>query len=390
MELSLPALITCSISMSLLSIILYIALRWNYLLKKVGILSVYILMILTIIRGCFPLDIYKPGLTKTYESLVIIPAIQKIIMTPVTYENHHSFSVLDLIIIMWIVIGSFLFIKKSVGYYRLKQKISQMPRLSSNNINQVYQRAFLNVFKSKNHNIEVIKMEGISTPAAFGLFHPVILLPNIEFTETELYCVLLHELIHIKHRDWGIKVIMDFISCIHWWNVCVSILLPSMLQQIQELYVDHSMEAIVPTQNRLDYANSILKTLRHAQSNRKQVMDQTSYYALCNMSNKKNLRQRFYYIEKWKHKKKSNTFIAFAVILFIFSFTFVFEARNLPEYDQNGDDVFYLEKDNSYYLKNGNFFDLYLNGEYFYTTEDLTQVPNDFKDLPIYEKGDFK
>ena len=86
--------------MSLLSIIRYIALRWNYLLKKVGILSVYILMILTIIRGCFPLDIYKPGLTKTYESLVIIPAIQKIIMTPVTYENHHSFSVLDLIIIL--------------------------------------------------------------------------------------------------------------------------------------------------------------------------------------------------------------------------------------------------------------------------------------------------
>ena len=96
------------------------------------------------------------------------------------------------------------------------------------------------------------------------------------------------------------------------------------------------------------------------------------------------------YIEKWKHRKKSNTFIALASILFMFSFTFVFEARNLPEYDQNGDDIFYLEKDNSYYLKNGKCYDLYLNGEYFFTTEDLAQVPNDFKDLPIYEKGDFK
>lgn len=81
MELSLPALITCSISMSILSIIIYIALRWNYLYQKAGILSVYILMILTILRGCFPLDIYKPGLTKTYGSLVIIPTIQKIITT---------------------------------------------------------------------------------------------------------------------------------------------------------------------------------------------------------------------------------------------------------------------------------------------------------------------
>ena len=390
MELSLPALITCSISMSILSIIIYIALRWNYLYQKAGILSVYILMILTILRGCFPLDIYKPGLTKTYGSLVIIPTIQKIITTRIAYENHRIFSVLDLMIIVWIVVGTFLFIKKSVGYYRLSKKISQMPRSSSQNINQVYQKAFQKIFKRKNYHFEVIEMKEISTPATFGLFHPVILLPRIEFTETELYCVLLHELIHIKHRDWVIKVIMDFISCIHWWNIFVSILLPSLLQQIQELYVDHSMETLVPAQNRFDYASSILKTLKYTQKSQKKMTAQTSYYALCNLSNKKNLQQRFNYIKKWKHRKKSNIFIALASILFMFSFTFVFEARNLPEYDQNGDDIFYLEKDNSYYLKNGKCYDLYLNGEYFFTTEDLAQVPNDFKDLPIYEKGDFK
>ena len=143
----------------------------------------------------------------------------------------------------------------------MSKKISQMPRSSSQNINQVYQKAFQKIFKRKNYHFEVIEMKEISTPATFGLFHPVILLPRIEFTETELYCVLLHELIHIKHRDWVIKVIMDFISCIHWWNIFVSILLPSLLQQIQELYVDHSMETLVPAQNRFDYASSILKML---------------------------------------------------------------------------------------------------------------------------------
>lgn len=390
MELSLPAFISCSISMSILSIVLYIALRWDFFFPKVGILSVYISMILTILRGCFPLDIYKPRLTKTYESSVIIPAIQKIIETPVAYVSQHSFSVLDLIIIAWIIIGTFLFIRKFVGYFHLNWTISQMPKSSSQNINQVYQKAFLKVFPNKNVNFQVIEMKEISTPATFGFFHPVILLPDIEFTDTELYCVLLHELIHIKHRDWGIKVVMDFLSCIHWWNIFVSILLPSLLQQIQELYVDHSMEAMVPIQNRLDYANSILKTLKYTQNNGKQMTEQTSYYALCDLSNKKSLQQRFHYIKKWKHKKRSNTFIALAALLFMFSFTFVFEARNLPEYDQNGDDIFYLEKDNSYYIKNGKYFDLYLNGEYFYTTEDLTQVPKDFKDLPVYEKGDFK
>lgn len=62
----------------------------------------------------------------------------------------------------------------------------------------------------------------------------------------------------------------------------------------------------------------------------------------------------------------------------------MFEAFNMPEYDENGDKVFYLIKDNSYYLKNGDKYDLYLNGEYFDSVDDLEKEPDDFKDLPVY------
>ena len=65
------------------------------------------------------------------------------------------------------------------------------------------------------------------------------------------------------------------------------------------------------------------------------------------------------------------------------SFTFVFERSVRQEYDTCGDEVFYFVEGNSYYIKNGKRFDLYLDGRYVYTTNEII---DDFKNLPIYEE----
>ena len=41
-----------------------------------------------------------------------------------------------------------------------------------------------------------------------------------------------------------------------------------------------------------------------------------------------------------------------------------------------------MDTEDSYYIENGKNFDLYLNGEYVYTTPTIIQ---DFKKLPIYK-----
>jgi uncharacterized repeat protein (TIGR02543 family) len=60
-----------------------------------------------------------------------------------------------------------------------------------------------------------------ATPMLVGLVRPMIILPDKEYTETELRSVLLHELIHLRRRDIVVKW-LSFAACaLHWFNPLV-------------------------------------------------------------------------------------------------------------------------------------------------------------------------
>lgn len=56
-----------------------------------------------------------------------------------------------------------------------------------------------------------------------GILKPVIYLQK-EYTENELYLILKHEMIHIVRMDLLIKLLQEFVSCVHWFNPLVHLL----------------------------------------------------------------------------------------------------------------------------------------------------------------------
>jgi beta-lactamase regulating signal transducer with metallopeptidase domain len=66
----------------------------------------------------------------------------------------------------------------------------------------------------------------ISAPLAYGLFHPVILLPkSIDWTDTtRLNYILAHEITHIKRLDSLWKILLAAVLCMHWFNPLVWLL----------------------------------------------------------------------------------------------------------------------------------------------------------------------
>ena len=106
-----------------------------------------------------------------------------------------------------------------------------------------------------------------------------------------------------------------------------------------------------------------------------------SAYAINNISSEEKLKQRILSITSAHSKKTSVLVIIISFLLFVTSFTFVFEAFNIPRYDENGNRVFTNVEGNSYFVQNGGSYDLYLNGEYVYTTDTII---SNFKDLPVY------
>jgi len=58
----------------------------------------------------------------------------------------------------------------------------------------------------------------ISSPFMTGLVRPVLLLPDIQMTETQLEHVLSHEMVHFKRGDIYYKWFVSLVSCLHWFN----------------------------------------------------------------------------------------------------------------------------------------------------------------------------
>ena len=52
---------------------------------------------------------------------------------------------------------------------------------------------------------------------AIGIIKPVIFLQK-KYADKELYWILKHEIIHVIRKDLWIKLFMEFICCLHWFN----------------------------------------------------------------------------------------------------------------------------------------------------------------------------
>ena len=64
----------------------------------------------------------------------------------------------------------------------------------------------------------------ISSPLLMGFFHPCIVLPRAELSETDFYYTVLHELIHYKRRDMLYKWLVQAAVCLHWFNPLVHLM----------------------------------------------------------------------------------------------------------------------------------------------------------------------
>lgn len=66
--------------------------------------------------------------------------------------------------------------------------------------------------------IEYKTCPGISSPMMVGFFRPVILMPSIQLSENELIFILRHELTHFKRHDLWYKTIVLAATVLHWFN----------------------------------------------------------------------------------------------------------------------------------------------------------------------------
>ena len=161
---------------------------------------------------------------------------------------------------------------------------------------------------------KVVFSQWVSSPAVFGVFRPVILMPAPDakcLSRRETHHILLHELAHIRRGDliiYGLNVVLQIV---YWFNPLVW-LGRRQLQHLRELCCDATVGRILRDKT-ADYKQTILETARRLLA--KPIKPGMGLLGL--FENANHLAARLNWLEKspWKHRRLRIGVICGVIIL---------------------------------------------------------------------------
>lgn len=145
----------------------------------------------------------------------------------------------------------------------------------------------------------------VSSPAAVGLFQPMIAVP-LDFSADQAYYVFLHEATHIRRRDALYKWTVEIAVCVHWFNPVVR-LLRKEIARACELSCDEAVIRRLDGERKRIYGNVLLDTLRS------HIAPSGAEMALPLSENAKWMKERLGEIMGFKRKSRGSAFAAAAV-----------------------------------------------------------------------------
>lgn len=229
------------------------------------------------------------------------------------------------------------------------------------------------------------------TPFIYGIFHPVIVLPDSVHSKEELFYILSHETAHYYNHHTLYKFLCSLLEVIYFWNPLVKIFVKE-INRIIEISVDSKVIAPLEPLGRLDYSKS-LTSMARTLAEQKITPAFTATYnptktddSRLNKSSKtkSSLSQRIQMIIGSPDKIKTlapNGLVSSLLLIgaLMISLVFVFEPYRIC--DENEVGTFTSETRNLFYIINTDgTYDLYLDGKYFATKSEILD-----SSIPIYD-----
>lgn len=157
--------------------------------------------------------------------------------------------------------------------------------------------------------VQVVESPEAASPMIIGLFRPVLILPEEAYSDEELFFILKHELIHLRHRDVYFKLLFVAACAVHWFNPFVWLMQKEAVVDM-ELYCDESVIQGINYAGRKAYTETLLSTL-HRQCAKRTVLS-TQFYG-----GKKIMKKRFRNILSGKGKKNGAVLLLCAIVMTI-------------------------------------------------------------------------
>lgn len=154
---------------------------------------------------------------------------------------------------------------------------------------------------SNGKNVEFACSDYIRTPMLFGVFKPVIVIPEYGYCakgkEKKLRNILLHEVTHYKRADLIYKWFVIAVKSVHWFNPTVYFISRE-IDQSCELSCDERVICNMSKFDRRDYGNTLLELAATTANNREASKSMVTTFC----DKKEALRLRLMNIKNYKRK----------------------------------------------------------------------------------------
>lgn len=291
-------------------------------MKYFSIYPLLLLLMLCILRVVFPLGLPFTILIKSEK---ILPLIQHFLCTPFTTVCGIDITIFRVVLWIWAlgaIIISVLQINASLHFRHI---VELLPASKDRRLYNILDKA--NSGKLRTVDIKIHKC--FRSPAVMGFFHPVILLPEMEFSDDQLFGIFVHEMSHFRFRHQIIKLIAECIRICFWWNPIFHSLSGEVAHAL-EMHADKIVCSRLTHTQRAEYCRGITKVLEN--------ISQKSYPSLseCSLveeSDDDKLTQRFRMMlnNGYQNNQKFPLLMIILILtVFVLSYSFVIQPHSEP------------------------------------------------------------
>lgn len=170
----------------------------------------------------------------------------------------------------------------------------------------------------------------VKSPLLYGIFKPIVVIPNVEYSETDLYLILKHELTHYKRHDIELKIILFIVRAFYWFNPFVHLMSKKFNETIEMICDEYVISGKDGT-----YKKRYMETILHSVE---QQTQRPSIFTSNYNGGIKVVKKRFLNISLSGSKKKG--YVALATFAVIFT-----ASSSLVVFGSNGTDTNQVNKE---------------------------------------------
>lgn len=174
-----------------------------------------------------------------------------------------SNGVINIALSLVMTIGVIFFVLEIIGYilFACKLRRTRKARLPEDTA------MFCRLWKSKAQTPNLYRNSHVNTPILIGVFRPTIYLPDIEYTDEQLYNILMHEITHFCHHDIYIKWLTTLVVCINWINPIVYFV-RNKIELACEIACDAKIILNLDVEGKRSYGNTLIAMAATAASSK--------------------------------------------------------------------------------------------------------------------------